>query len=1239
MLWERPTLIDCGRTEPVLGELAFEIDAAAGVGRGGTCLVYRAYQKEMTEYGTCLKRKVILKEFYPVAAGCLSWRREDGSLCIPDTDPDVRFKEEHFRRSRELFVRLHNEDSLNLNMAEAQSWLRANGTCYIVVDYSSGVSLEEYARDPGKSLWDRLSMLRNLALVISRLHGLGYLHLDLKPDNILCQDQHLVRLIDTDSLTEIRELKSDRVTLSVSGNFSAPEVRLCAENPGDTRCWNRFRKYCRRADVYAFGALLHQCLFDREPGENLRQKLEECYPDISGKARLLLQDLLESTLERSAILRCPDMDTVLARLDQLLPLVSPAVIRVLENFSPNPYPVVGREDRLAQVRAAVEGSSGRGSRIVCITGLGGVGKSTLARMYAQRWAEQYDVIVEVSADSAAEAIRQISIANWEPDRSLPEKEVTAQTVTRLAQLSGEHPLLLIVHNYDVSQDPDFELWGKLGCDILLTSRHDWSGSGYPAVSLSCSDLSEEEAAELFAHYYLADRTAEVQLRQQLESEKADLYRLLHRLDRHPLGIKLMARYMAAVPGKELLPGQALEELEGQGFSQDSPVAFQNDRDQKILEENVYGHLAYLFRSALDSGLLADKERQALRYFLLTGPDRGISAGRFQKWTGLHSFLPEKLRRHGWLEYYPNRQDLLDMEPHRGVYVLPMVLREVLRREPGMACICSDRTPLLETNNCIPFLAQAANADLSQLDSYERRYALCQEQQYLLKQLQGQKSTLLAWLLHRTAMNRINLNPRLLADPMILTNLNQCEAMIHDLGLKQDPLAIECRITQGAVYQYFGNREKALTCFYTARVLEGSRPEPHPWRMAETTLFLSRMHWEAGNLEKAIAGVREATSFLSPEEDKHVREKIYCRLALGEYLRVTGRWEEAERILLEAEKMFGRYCSDRDFSCIEIQLNLAAVYLDKEDPDRALAHLNRMLELSRRLYGDQTLSYNAEVLAMLADAWARKGDRRKAIAYREEFLGLHRQNDSPNRSWAAEYVYGILECQMPDLGRLHRLSKKPDPESGDRILAQQLLHLSLDYVGVDAHKTTQYLHAAVAAFNAVLGSYTVNPEDYQNLFRLYYQRAGMLFRQSRIPEGFLVLEDWFQLCRRLYAVGPENAMEAMCLSVIYSRFRCPERAERYRQIFRSHSPGNRMKWLGQWLFAERRFGSRYRDGKKLYESAFHDRRHFGAFCRLLYTVTQYKSYRRQVKAKKLRLKWRRRLQKKKYIRQHAASKND
>jgi len=1231
MIFERPTLIDCHKTQLTLNGILFELDSQKPVGRGGTCLVYHAFQQE----ADCLKRRVILKEFYPVSGSCGSWRQADGSLCLPDPDPAVAMKKARFQRSRELFIQLHNEDSLNLNMAESQAYFQDNGTVYMVMDYSSGVSLAEYAADPKTTLYDLLCTTRNLVQALSRLHAMGYLHLDLKPDNILCQEHHLVRLIDTDSLVRLPELGSGPVLLSMSKGFAAPEVLLCAEHPDDHRSWNRFRKYCFRADVYSMGTVLFRCLLNRDPEElpagQLRPWLRQRYPEIPQKALGLLQTLLEGMLRHSAILRIPDMEKVLAQLDRLLPLVSPVQIRILENFSRNPYPVSGRDNQLVQLRETFSRQTGRGSRIVCITGLGGVGKSTLARLYGETYGADYDVIAEVSAASASEAIRQIRIANWEPDRELPDKEQTSQTVQKLAQLCTEHPTLLIVNNYDVSEDPDFSLWYALGCDVLLTSRHDWSGSGIPIVALHCGDLSWEAAADIFFHNYPEKVLP--------DTEIPTLQQLLQRLNYHPLGIKLMARYMAAIPGEEYLPSQALEELDREGFSQDSPVSFQNDRDAGILEENVYGHLAFLFRSSLRSGLLAGKEQEALRYLLLTSPDRGISAGRCAKWTGLHSFLPEKLRKHGWLEYYPNRQDLLDMEPHRGVYILPTVLREVLRKEPGMACTSNNQKPFLENNNCIPFLTRAANADLSHLDSYERRYALCQEQQYLLRQLEGQQSELLAWLLHQTALNLINLNPHLLADPAILINLNKCEAMVNALGLKKHPLSIECRITQGTVYLFWGMREKAFTCFYTAQVLEQDRPEPHPWRMAETTLFLARMHWDAGNLEKAISKVREAFAFLDPEESRHVREKIYCCLALGKYLRVTGQWEEAEQVLLRAESWFGRYCSDRDFSCIEIQLNLAALYLDKQDPDLALAHLNRMLALSRQLYGEQTLSYNTDVLAILADAWAQKGDRHKAIAYREELLSLHKRNDTQSRSWAAEYVYGALDAQDPDFLRLHRLSKNPDQENGDRILAQYLLHLSLDYVGVDVHKTTQYLHAAVAAFNAVLGSYTVSPDDYDNLFRLYYRSAGIRFRQSRIPEGFSILEDWFHLCRRLYGEGPETAMEALCLSAVYSRFHCPDKAAHYRQIFRSHGSGSRRKWVLQWFFCDRKFGHGLRKGKRIPESAFHDRWHLGAFCRLMYTIVQYRNYRRQVNTKKLRLRIRRLAQKKKYIREHPAPRND
>ena len=1152
----RKTLFDIGLTEITLAGKRFLLEKQRPVGRGGSCLVYYARKQEAPG----LERRIILKEFYPLVRLPAPGRKADGSLCPDLQDPETAFRLERFHRSRELSVILHNEETINPNVAEIQECIHANGTEYMVVGYSSGMTLQEYLAEARPSLQELLALMRKLALVLEHLHGLGYLHMDLKPDNILCLPGGDIRIIDTDSILHRNELSREDVVLSCSRGFAPPEILDCAQ---DRKKLRDVAGMPQQVDIYSLGAILYFALFGVAPQpvplhRTKRERMEAAFslmetlrgwlPEITGSTAARFDKLLTKALAAWPKGRWSSVGEFRQLLDELLPLADPDRIRIQGNFKPNSYPVEGRQDKLMQLRQFFESQPGISSRMVCIFGLGGIGKSTLARQYADDHRNEYDVIVEVSAASAREAIRDIPILHWDPDPNLPDERQDDLRVQMLSVLCQKQRTLLIVHNYDVSTDPSDSFWKRLGCDIILTSRFDWHDPAVPSVCLHCSDLTEENALRIFDHFYFGAQKPRRLPSQWEEARQQDaLKRLMFRVNYHPLGIKLYALHMASVPG--LTPSVFLEELTQTAFQKDSPVVFTTRSSHGLLDENIHGHLQIIFRTALLNGSLSPLDLDALRNMLLTDPNHGISAQRFSRWSGMCTSHLEQLRRKGWLDLDPDRQDPLDPQPHSGIYLMPLLLQQVLWDSPDMSGSLS---------RCKTFLNSAGSAITGHYRTADQRRSLCQEQQRLLELLKDLRTEECARLYNTAAANLYNFNPLNSPQDTVLEYSDQCITILKELGMEDHPLIPDSYHNMGVIYQQLDQRQDAYNHLAHALHLEKTYKKASIGQTAQTELAIAGLHWEVGRMKKALAMAEAAFQTLSPERKTYIRDFIFACSCLGRYLQTMGHPDQAADYLRQALALCEDHLNDaadstRD-TCHGILLQLGSVYLDLQEPDEAIRCLLRSLEQAYLLYGEDAFSTALEVHLALAEAYTMKDDRASAITHRETLLQIYRDNQDPD-SWtdSETFVYNALNDQSFDIRKLHLDAPDSGSDFREWILADSMLHLALDYAHLDPKKPQIYLLAATAAFRATLGQSHMSLsqlDDIESVYDLYYQLADKYFCQGNFPMGLNILEKGAFLSRRIFRNSCETGEEYRCLSRICKDLGLPRKADRYRKLAES-----------------------------------------------------------------------------------------
>ncbi len=177
------------------------------------------------------------------------------------------------------------------------------GTAYIVMEFIDGKTLHEILRGSGPPpLTETLEIARQSLDALSYLHGQGYVHRDISPDNLMLTmdsaGEPLVKLIDLGVAKRVggsHELTSTGMFLG-KVRYSSPEQFGGAElDP--------------RSDVYSFGVMLYELLTGRIPikgedfssfigGHLIRAPISFDVTDPEGQVPAGLRRVVMKTLEK-----------------------------------------------------------------------------------------------------------------------------------------------------------------------------------------------------------------------------------------------------------------------------------------------------------------------------------------------------------------------------------------------------------------------------------------------------------------------------------------------------------------------------------------------------------------------------------------------------------------------------------------------------------------------------------------------------------------------------------------------------------------------------------------------------------------------------------------------------------------------------------------------------------------------------------------------------------------------------
>lgn len=146
------------------------------------------------------------------------------------------------------------------------------------------------------------------------------------------------------------------------------------------------------------------------------------------------------------------------------------VYRLAESYRPKEEWFFGRENCLKELGAAMKQGP------VVLYGIGGVGKSAIAREFARRNQGSYDKILCLSCEKGIQQAvcddMQVKISNlrYSYEKYGGKRRYYREKIKKLEEISRKIHLLLILDNLNVQQDARIQEVLTLPCDVLITTR-------------------------------------------------------------------------------------------------------------------------------------------------------------------------------------------------------------------------------------------------------------------------------------------------------------------------------------------------------------------------------------------------------------------------------------------------------------------------------------------------------------------------------------------------------------------------------------------------------------------------------------------------------------------------------------------------------------------------------------------------------------------------------------------------
>ncbi len=321
----------------------------------------------------------------------------------------------------------------------------------------------------------------------------------------------------------------------------------------------------------------------------------------------------------------------------------------------------GREEVLEQIHT----NFAEGERVQFLQGIGGIGKTQIAKQYAKRYKNDFDTIIYATYNGSLKelfitdtpfeirpSLSRLTLSNGEKET---DELFFKRKLEKFKKLANERTLI-ILDNFDTEGDADLEEFLDGNYRLLITTRSDFSRL-YPTIRIESLESIDTLIRIFMANYDGYD----------VEEDDPDLVTLIELVNRHTYTVELLAQHME---NSGQTAAEMVAALEKEGIlSLNEKVAEKGGQTQV-----AYENLLKMFKVFN----LTDEERELLMYLSMM-PISGIPVREFREWAALDSTkLIRNLENRSWL-----------IKNSGGIALHP-IIKEVIRHElPATTKNCKD----------------------------------------------------------------------------------------------------------------------------------------------------------------------------------------------------------------------------------------------------------------------------------------------------------------------------------------------------------------------------------------------------------------------------------------------------------------------------------------------------------------------------------------------------------------------
>jgi len=219
------------------------------LGKGGFGITYKGFH-------TTLEQEVAIKEFYPAEQAIRD--RQTTKIIVTEEREEVFTKGmARFLKEAKILSKIDHP-----NIVKVRDYFTENNTGYIIMNFVSGNTLANFLKQQVKNCLEPSivkEIIGKLVKALAKIHQEGIYHLDLKPENVLINEQGEIVLIDFGAA---KQGMGSQTIQCFTYNYAPPEL-LHGKTVGVY------------TDIYQLGVMTYQMLTGKLPPNVIERMCEQ----------------------------------------------------------------------------------------------------------------------------------------------------------------------------------------------------------------------------------------------------------------------------------------------------------------------------------------------------------------------------------------------------------------------------------------------------------------------------------------------------------------------------------------------------------------------------------------------------------------------------------------------------------------------------------------------------------------------------------------------------------------------------------------------------------------------------------------------------------------------------------------------------------------------------------------------------------------------------------------------------